>query len=168
MHKSIISNKIIQLKRAKNSNPEWTIQKIVDESGVSKSTITRMFADGSEEQSFRYESVKAVAELLLPDGMGVSLDEEEMEMQISMIREKYEAKLEKEREANRKQTELLMNQMNLKDNRIDELLAHQRQLINALDDRASQFKELYQKHNEVMSQLLANKELINEVLRKEK
>ena len=51
MKKSIISIKIIQLKKEKNSNPEWTIQRIVDESGVSKSTVTRMFADGSEEQT---------------------------------------------------------------------------------------------------------------------
>lgn len=132
MKKSIISIKIIQLKKEKNSNPEWTIQKIVDESGVSKSTITRMFADGSEEQTFRYESVKAVADLMLPDGMGISMDEEEIEMQISSIREKYENKLEKERVQSRITIDYLKDQISKKDRRIDYLMKVNELLIYRL------------------------------------
>ena len=56
MFQSQITSIIIRLKRAKNSNPEMTIQKIVEDTGVSKSTVTRVFADDSENQSFRYES----------------------------------------------------------------------------------------------------------------
>lgn len=132
MKKSIISIKIIQLKKEKNSNPEWTIQKIVDESGVSKSTVTRMFADGSEEQTFRYESVKAVADLMLPDGMGISMDEEEIEMQISSIREKYENKLEKERAQSRITIDYLKDQISKKDRRIDYLMKVNELLIYRL------------------------------------
>lgn len=134
MKKSIISIKIIQLKKEKNSNPEWTIQKIVDESGVSKSTVTRMFADGSEEQTFRYESVKAVADLMLPDGMGISMDEEEIEMQISSIREKYENKLEKERVQSRITIDYLKDQISKKDRRIDYLMKVNELLIYRLFD----------------------------------
>lgn len=132
MKKSIISIKIIQLKKEKNSNPEWTIQRIVDESGVSKSTVTRMFADGSEEQTFRYESVKAVADLMLSDGMGISMDEEEIEMQISSIREKFESKLEKERTQNRITIDYLKDQIAKKDKRIDYLMKVNELLIYKL------------------------------------
>ena len=132
MKKSIISIKIIQLKKEKNSNPEWTIQRIVDESGVSKSTVTRMFADGSEEQTFRYESVKAVADLMLSDGMGISMDEDEIEMQISSIREKFESKLEKERTQNRITIDYLKDQIAKKDKRIDYLMKVNELLIYKL------------------------------------
>ena len=132
MKKSIISIKIIQLKKEKNSTPEWTIQRIVDESGVSKSTVTRMFADGSEEQTFRYESVKAVADLMLSDGMGISMDEEEIEMQISSIREKFESKLEKERTQNRITIDYLKDQIAKKDKRIDYLMKVNELLIYKL------------------------------------
>ena len=132
MKKSIISIKLIQLKKEKNSNPEWTIQRIVDESGVSKSTVTRMFADGSEEQTFRYESVKAVADLMLSDGMGISMDEEEIEMQISSIREKFESKLEKERTQNRITIDYLKDQIAKKDKRIDYLMKVNELLIYKL------------------------------------
>ena len=80
----------------------------------------------------RYESVKAVADLMLSDGMGISMDEEEIEMQISSIREKFESKLEKERTQNRITIDYLKDQIAKKDKRIDYLMKVNELLIYKL------------------------------------
>jgi transcriptional regulator with XRE-family HTH domain len=123
MYQTKIEGIVIRLKKAKHENPEMTLQKISDQTGVSMSTVTRIFADGSENQSFRYESLKPIALLLLgSDGLDEEIDPEELQMQISEIKEKYEKKLEKEREQHRRNVEFLKNQIMLKDDRITRLL----------------------------------------------
>ena len=136
MYQTKISNIIIKLKKAKNENPENTLQRISDETGVSMSTVTRVFADGSENHSFRYESLKPIALFLLGnDGLEDDVNSDELAMQVSQVKDKYEKKLEKEREQHRKNVSFLMQQIDLKDARID-------QLMRALDDRNEQFKNL--------------------------
>lgn len=130
MYQSKITNIIIRLKKVKNESPDLTLQKISEETGVSMSTVTRIFADGSENQSFRYESLKPIALLLLnSDGLDEEMDSEEIQMQINEVKDKYEKKLEKERELHRKNVEFLKNQIELKDDRITKLLT---MLENAL------------------------------------
>lgn len=133
MYQSKITNIIIRLKRVKNESPDLTLQKISEETGVSMSTVTRIFADGSENQSFRYESLKPIALLLLnSDGLDEEMDSEEIQMQINEVKDKYEKKLEKEREQHRKNVEFLKNQIELKDDRITKLLT---MLENALREK---------------------------------
>lgn len=124
MYQSKITNIIIRLKKVKNESPDLTIQRISEETGVSMSTVTRIFADGSENQSFRYESLKPIAQLLLhSDGLDEEMDSDEIQMQINEVKDKYERKLEKEREQHRRNIEFLKNQIELKDDRITKLLA---------------------------------------------
>ena len=140
MYQSQITNIIIRLKKAKNKNPEMTLQKICDDTGVSKSTVTRIFADDSENQSFRYESLKPLAQYLLgTDGLDEEIDADEMQLRISQIKEKYEAKLESLREQHRSTLAHLNNQIEIKDKRIDTLM-------DALDNRAIQYEELLKRY----------------------
>ena len=69
-----IANIILRLKEVKGKQPELTLQKISDHTGVSFSTVSRIFSDKSEAQTFRYESIKPIAKMLL--GLD-SLDEGE-------------------------------------------------------------------------------------------
>ena len=108
--------------KAKNNNPEFTIDKIVEQTGVSKSTVTRIFADNSENQSFRYESLKALSLYLLgTDGLDGEIDNDEMQMRLSQLKEKYERKLEEQRKRYENSIEFLKHQVKLKDERIDKL-----------------------------------------------
>lgn len=144
MYQSKISNLIIKLKKAKNDDPEMTLQKICDSTGVSMSTIQRIFADNSENQSFRYESLKPISFLLLgTDGLENDMDSDELQMQVAEIKDKYEKKLEKEREQHRKSITFLMKQIDLKDDRITFLL-------NALEDRVQQYKLLKSQYDDLM------------------
>lgn len=137
-YESRISNIISRLKDVKAGSPDLTLQKIADHTGVSLSTVTRVFSDGSEKQSFRYESIKPIAKMLL--GLD-SLDEgaeyekalkaiiQYKEAEISQLRqqlvdekEKHEKKLEKERSQARTSIDFLKHQINLKDDRITLLL----------------------------------------------
>lgn len=161
MYQSKISNIIIRLKKARNNSPEFTLQKISDETGVSMSTLKRIFADGSENQSFRYDSLKPICLLLLgTDGLDDDMDYDEFQIQLAEIKEKYEKKLEKEREQYRRNKDFLMHQIELKDKRIDIL-------FEAVEDRKEQYNKLLQQYENVMQQLLDNKALIDEILRKE-
>ena len=122
MYQSQITSIIIRLKKAKNNNPEFTIDKIVEQTGVSKSTVTRIFADNSENQSFRYESLKALSLYLLgTDGLDGEIDNDEMQMRLSQLKEKYERKLEEQRKRYENSIEFLKHQVKLKDERIDKL-----------------------------------------------
>ena len=151
MYQTKISNLIIRLKKAKNSNPELTYLKISDETGVSPSTVNRIFADGSENQSFRYESLKPIAMMLLgTDGLEEEMDSEEYQLQLAQIKDKYEKKLEKEREQFRKSKDFLMHQVGLKDKRIDTLFDY-------VEDLKQQYKDLHQNYMKVVNQLLENK-----------
>ena len=130
MYQSKISNIIIRLKKAKNNDPEVTLQKISEHTGISMSTVTRIFSDGSENQSFRYDSLKPICLMLLgTDGLDEDMDYDEFQLQLSEIKDKYEKKLEKERDQNRRGTEFLMHQIELKDKRIDILFEAVMQLL---------------------------------------
>lgn len=133
MYQSQITSIIIRLKKARNKNPEMTIQKICDDTGVSKSTVTRVFADDSENQSFRYESLKALSLYLLgTDGLDEEIDADEMQMRLSQLKEKYEKKLDKERTQHRISIDFLKQQVEKKDERIDYLMRVNETLINRL------------------------------------
>ena len=152
MYQSKISNMIIRLKKVKNSNPEITLQKISDQTGVSMSTVTRIFADGSENMSFRYESLKPISLMLLgTDGLDDEMDYDEYQLQLVQYKEKYEKKLEKEREQFRRSKDFLMHQIELKDKRIDHL-------FDSLEDIKEQFKELQHHYMELTRMLLEGKE----------
>lgn len=147
-----LANIITRLKEVKENNPELTLQKISDHTGVSFSTVSRIFADGSESSSFRYESVKPIAKMLL--GLD-SLDEgnddelalkaiiqfketaiEQLKKEINDLKEKHERKLEKERAQYRTSIDFLKHQIELKDARMD-------YLFEALENRRIQYEELY-------------------------
>lgn len=148
MYQSKIESIIIRLKKAKNQSSDMTIQKISEETGVSMSTVKRIFSDGSENQAFRYESLKPIALLLLgTDGLDEDIDNEEIQMQISELKDKYERKLEKEREQHRKSLEHLKHQIELKDARIDILLEEVRAEKKA-------YRELHYLYVEAVNRLL--------------
>lgn len=114
---------------------------------VSKSTLSRVFAEGSEETNFRYEdTIRPIAKALL-DIETIEADDdadvqamksllkykikriEELEKQVQALsialdKEKIKSaeKLEKEREQSRRSIEFLKEQVSLKDKRIDILL----------------------------------------------
>ena len=148
MYQSKISNLIIKLKKAKNDDPEMTLQKICDSTGVSMSTIQRIFADNSENQSFRYESLKPISFLLLgTDGLENDMDSDELQLQLAEIKDKYERKLEKEREQHRKNIEFLKNQINLKDDRITWSLS-------TIEDLNKQYRELKAQYDDLMKRFI--------------
>ena len=123
---------------------------------LSKSTISRVFQDGSEELSFRYEeTIRPIAKALLDietiedtDDLDVQAMKsllqykiqriEELEQQIEQLecsfnkeRLKFHEKMEQEREQWSKSIEFLKNQVSLKDKRIDVLL----EAVQAKDSR---------------------------------
>ena len=133
MYQSQISNIVIRLKKAKNANPDMTLQRISEQTGVSMSTVTRIFSDDSENQSFRYESLKPICLLLLgTDGLDEEIDADEMQMRLSQLKEKYERKLEKERAQSRVSIDFLKDQVKKKDERIDYLMKVNETLMNRL------------------------------------
>ncbi len=114
---------------------------------VSKSTLSRIFTDGSEDNLFNYETtIRPIAKVLL-DIENVEEDDdldmktmklllkykmqriEELESQIETLKAdldkeklKSHEKLEKEREQHQKRIDFLTNQIDLKDKRMDALL----------------------------------------------
>lgn len=114
---------------------------------LAKSTLSRVFAEGSEEQSFKYdETIRPIAKALLDieniedtDDMDVQAMKsllkykiqriEELEAQVQDLKvtlaessEKHHAKLDKEREQFRRSLDFLKGQIELKDKRIDQLM----------------------------------------------
>lgn len=151
MYQTQIENIIIRLKKAKNKIPDMTIQKISDQTGVSMSTVTRIFSDGSENQSFRYESLKPICFLLLgSDGLDEDMHTDEVQMKIAQVKEKYEAKMEKESAAYQRRLDFLMHQIELKDERITTLM-------KALDDRNEQYKEINRLYIEATKNILESR-----------
>ena len=143
-----IANIVVRLKEVKESQPELTLQKISDHTGVSYSTVSRVFSDKSEAQAFRYDSIKPIAKMLL--GLD-SLDEgendekalkaiiqykektiEDLKAELLAEKEKYEKKLEKERSQSRASIEFLKHQIILKDDRITLLLQQNKELTEKL------------------------------------
>ena len=107
---------------------------------LSKSTLSRVFADGSEDQSFRYEeTIRPIAKALLDietieedDTTDVKAMKSLLKMKIARIEEleallekekaKYHEKLAKETKHFQDSLAFMSNQIELKDKRIDALL----------------------------------------------
>ena len=128
---------------------------------LAKSTLSRVFAEGSEDKSFRYEeTLRPIANALL-DIETLETDDDidtqaykailklkkdllfEYEAQIKSLKEeveevarrekeKYLARLEKETFTFKKKLSFLNNQIELKDHRIDHLLDANEKLLNQL------------------------------------
>lgn len=126
------------------------ILKIMESKGlypVSSATLSRVFSEGSEETNFNYETtIRPIAEALLDiedikddDDMDIQAMKsllkykiqriEELESQLkdlkaelSESKNKYHDKLDKERADFKKRTDFLTHQIELKDNRMDQLL----------------------------------------------
>jgi len=127
---------------------------------LAKSTISRVFADGSEELSFRYEeTIRPIANALL-DIENMEDDDtidtkamksllkyknqriEELERQIEQLKAslsaekvKHHERLDEERERSRASIEFLKEQVSLKDKRMD-------MLLEAVVVKDTQYKEL--------------------------
>ena len=124
---------------------------------VSKSTLSRVFANGSEDKLFRYETtLRPIANALL-DIENIESDDDidtqayksllklkkdmmsELERQNDELKEelkhakmKYHEKLAAETERFQKSLDFAKNQIELKDKRIDQLLDANMQLLNQL------------------------------------
>lgn len=162
-YESKLANIIVRLKEVKENDPSLTLQKIADHTGVSLSTVTRVFLDGSEEQNFRYESIRPIAEMLLGlDNLDEGADDEkalkaiiqfkdaaiqQLKIQLEEEKARHLDKLEKERSQSRTSIDFLKHQIELKDDRITLLL-------NAIEDRSAQYQELNQRYIKAMDLLM--------------
>ena len=142
---------------------------------IAKSTLSRVFAEGSEDLHFKYEeTIRPIAKALLDiehieddDTMDIQamksllkykIDRikelenqiERLEIQLNKEQLKYHQKLEKEREQHQKSREFLKSQIDLKDKRMDLLLE-------------SVFKKDEQ-NNLQLEQLILNREMIQRIL----
>ena len=124
---------------------------------LSKSTLSRVFADGSEDSSFKYEeTIRPIANALLDietiedtDNMDVQAMKSLLKYKIRVIEDlehtietlkadinaekvKAHEKLEKERENFQKSLNFCRDQIDLKDKRIDQLLDTNVKLLNQL------------------------------------
>lgn len=127
---------------------------------VSKATISRVFAEGSEDTSFKYEeTIRPIAKALLDietieadDDLDIQAIKTLLKFKIQRIEEleqkvrdleaalskeklKYHEKLDKEREQHQRSIEFLKEQISLKDKRMD-------QLLEAVFVKDSQYNEL--------------------------
>ena len=120
------------------------IVSLVEKNGdfISRSSVQRVFSEGSEDISFRYDdTIRPIANALLDIDTiedGDELDTQamksllqyknqrinELEQQLDKEKLKYHEKLEKERERYQKSIEFLKEQVALKDKRMDLLLEH--------------------------------------------
>lgn len=125
-----LSNIVTRLKEVKDKRPDLTLQKISDHTGVPLSTVTRVFSEGSEKTSFRYESIQPIAKMLLDlDDLGEGTNDDKAykaiiqfyETAIAQQKEQYEKKIEELREEHRRRTDFLIEQIERKDKRIDKL-----------------------------------------------
>ena len=130
---------------------------------LSKSTISRIFAEGSEEQGFRYEeTIRPIANALLDieneeetDNMDIKAMKSLLKYKIQVIGDlehqiehlksaldkekiKYHEKLDAERERFNKSIEFLKEQVAYKDKRMDLLLA-------AVQEKDQLHKEMLEK-----------------------
>lgn len=120
------------------------IVSLVESNGdyISRSTVQRMFQDGSEECTFKYEeSLRPVANALLDVDRIETEDDldtqalkvllqyknkriQELEAQLDKEKLKSIDKVEEERERSYRSIEFLKDQIEKKDTRIDQLLKH--------------------------------------------
>lgn len=127
---------------------------------ISKTSLSRVFAEGSEESVFKYEeTIRPIAKVLLDietieddDNIDIQAMKSLLKYKIQRIEElekqvlhletalnkekiKYHEKLDKEREQSRRSIEFLKEQIALKDKRMD-------QLLEAVFFKDSQYNEL--------------------------
>ena len=120
------------------------IVSLVEKNGdfVSRSSVQRVFSEGSEDISFRYDdTIRPIANALLDIDTIEDNDEidtqamksllqyknqriQELEQQLDKEKVKYHEKLDKERERYQKSIDFLKEQVALKDKRMDLLLEH--------------------------------------------
>ena len=164
-----LSNIIERLKEVKEKHPDLTLQRISDHTGVSLTTVTRVFSEKSETMSFRYDSIRPIAQMLLGiDNLDEGDEDEkalksviqlkdarikELEAAVQQEKEKYSDKLEKVREQHQKRVDFLMHQIELKDKRIDTLMA-------ALDSRHEMYEELHKQHIDIVNQIIERKVIL--------
>lgn len=158
---------IIQLKKVREEKQLsfGDILDLMEKNGdyLAKSTLSRVFADGSEECSFKYEeTIRPIAKALLDiediedtDNLDIRAMKsllkykiqviEEQEKQIAELKAqidhekiKHHDKMDKERERNQASIDFLKKQIELKDKRMD-------QLLNAVFEKDKQQKELLEK-----------------------
>lgn len=118
------------------------IVELVEKNGdyISRSSVQRVFSDGSEDSSFRYEeTIRPIANAILDidtieetDDMDIQAMKmllqykskriEELEAQLDKEKVKYHEKLDIERERYANSIEFLKKQVALKDRRIDIML----------------------------------------------
>lgn len=158
-----ISNIIQRLKEVKDNQPDLTLQKISDHTGVSFTTVSRVFRPGSEADSFRYESIRPIAQMLLGiDDLDEGGDDEkalkaiiqfkdtrirELETALKEEKAKHERKLEKERNQSRTSIDFLKHQVELKDKRID-------LLMDAIESRRVQYEDLMTKYQKMIDKVI--------------
>ena len=134
---------------------------------LSKSTISRVFQDGSEEQSFRYEeTIRPIAKALLDietieedDTTDIKAMKSLLKLKIARIEEletllenekhKYHEKLAKESKHFQDSLSFMTNQIALKDKRIDALLETTTELMTTNNRLVNQLMECpLREHNE--------------------
>lgn len=120
---------------------------------VSKTTLSRVFSEGSEDNQFKFEStLKPIANALLDidtieedddldtQGLKIMLKYKatkikELEAELDHAKVKYHEKLEKERAQSRSSIDFLKEQIALKDKRMD-------MLLEAIFEKDKQQKEM--------------------------
>ena len=150
--------KLKEVKKEKNLSLDKIIS-LMEQNGefVSKSTLSRVFSDGSEDKGFRYEmTLRPIANALL-DIETIEIDDdidtqayksilklkknllEDLEKQNAELKDelqkaklKYHEKLLTETARFQKSLDFAMNQIELKDQRITQLLDANIQLLNRL------------------------------------
>lgn len=135
----ILKLKEVRLEKGLSLND---IVDLVEKNGdyISRSSVQRVFADGSEDATFKYdETIRPIANALLDIDRIETEDDldtqalkillqyknqriKELEQQLDKEKLKYHEKLDKERDQSRKSIEFLKEQVAYKDKRIDLLL----------------------------------------------
>jgi len=161
--KNMIDTKevILALKQVKEEK-QLSLDKILvlieeNDEYVSKTTLSRVFANGSEEQIFKWETtLKPIANALLDiDTLEVDDDADtrayksvlklkkdllselgrenkELKEELNSAKLKYHEKLKAETDKFQKSLDFAMNQIDLKDKRIDQLMEMNHQLMERL------------------------------------
>lgn len=152
----------IKEKRDEQSLSYDDINELIQKNGdypLSKSTLSRIFAEGSEEQRFSYEdTIRPLAKALL-DIENIEDDDtddvktlkallklkmqriKELESELAQAENKYHDKIDKERERYNKSIDFLKEQLAYKDKRMDLLL----ESVRAKDEL----------HNKMLEQILS-------------
>ena len=158
MNTTMIDTKevILSLKKVKEER-QLSLDKILDimenadpSTAVSKTTLARVFREGSEDQIFKYEgTLRPIANALLDMETYETGDDNSTHLYKSILKLKKDIIIELEEKANdakmeyleqlsvetakfQRSIDFLSNQIELKDKRIDQLMEQNMQLMNQL------------------------------------